>query len=465
MALGDALKTYTTLTVGDGLVTMIPSLLVSVAGGMVLTRASSAGALGSEIGSQLLGRPTTLYMSGGVLGVMALVPGLPKLPFLLVSGILLLAGRHISRRAAPQAADSATDAAKKNDAKTQSENLAGLLRMDELSLEIGFQLIPFVDEKQGGQMLSRIRTLRRHLATELGFIVPPVHIADNLRLKPREYVISLRGVEIGRWQTEGNQLLAVSADPQARALPGKETREPAFGVSARWIAPALEEQALAAGYSVVDGTTVITMHLSELVRRHAQELLSRAETKRLIDTLNDSHPKLVEELIPKVMTLGEVQRVLQQLLREQVSIRDLGTILEVLVEAAPANKSLPYLVEMCRQAMGRRLVQPHLDADGALPVLLLDPVIDEELQSCFGEGGRAISDRGALTVPVIRRMADSLKKLTGGASATAWPVLLCQSPARYHIRRWLEPAVPRVTVLAPSEVPADVRVRSLGTVR
>jgi flagellar biosynthesis protein FlhA len=465
VALGDALKTYTTLTVGDGLVTMIPSLLVSVAGGMVLTRASSAGALGSEIGSQLLGRPATLYMSGGVLGVMALVPGLPKLPFLLISAMLLLIGRQIARRPAAQEAEGATDASKKNDAKTQGENLAGLLRMDELSLEIGFQLISLVDEKQGGQMLSRIRTLRRHLATELGFIVPPVHIADNLRLKPREYVISLRGVEVGRWQTEGNQLLAVSADPQARALPGKETREPAFGVSARWIAPALEEQALAAGYSVVDATTVITMHLSELVRRHAQELLSRAETKRLIDTLNDSHPKLVEELIPKVMTLGEVQRVLQQLLREQVSIRDLGTILEVLVEAATANKSLPHLVELCRQAMGRRLVQPHLDADGALPVLLLDPVIDEELQSCFGEGGRTIGDRSALTVPVIRRMADSLKKLTGGASATAWPVLLCQSPARYHIRRWLEPAVPRVTVLAPSEVPADVPVRSLGTVR
>jgi flagellar biosynthesis protein FlhA len=170
-------------------------------------------------------------------------------------------------------------------------------------------------------------------------------------------------------------------------------------------------------------------------------------------------------LIPKVMTLGEVQRVLQQLLREQVSIRDLGTILEVLVEAAPANKALPHLVELCRQAMGRRLVQAHLDSDGALPVLLLDPAIDEELQSCFGDGSRNISDRSALSTPVIRRMADSLKRLSGGASATAWPVLLCQSPARYHIRRWLEPAVPRVTVLAPSEIPADVRVRSLGTVR
>jgi flagellar biosynthesis protein FlhA len=337
--------------------------------------------------------------------------------------------------------------------------------MDELSLEIGFQLIPFVDENQGGQMLSRIRTLRRHLATELGFIVPPVHIADNLRLKPREYVISLRGVEIGRWQTEHNLLLAVSADPGARALPGRETREPAFGVPARWIAPELEEQALAAGYSVVDPTTVITMHLAELVRRHAQDLLSRAETKRLIETLNDSHPKLIEELIPKVMTLGEVQRVLQQLLREQVSIRDLGTILEVLVEAAPANKALPYLVEMCRQAMGRRLVQAHLDADSSLPVLLLDPEIDEELQARFGEGSRSLTERSGLTAPVIRRIADSLKKLSGGAGATAWPVLLCQSPARYHIRRWLEPAVPRVTVLSPGEIPADVRVRAVGTVR
>jgi flagellar biosynthesis protein FlhA len=465
VALSEAVRTYTILTVGDGLVTMIPSLLVSVAGGMVLTRASSAGALGAEIGAQLLGRPATLYMSGGVLGVMALIPGLPKLPFVLVAAALLFAGRQVARRSTVPAEDAAGDNANKEAEKAQGENLAGLLRMDELSLEIGFQLISLVDEKQGGQMLPRIRTLRRHLATELGFVVPPIHIADNLRLKPREYVISLRGVEIGRWQMEGNQLLAVSADPQARALPGRETHEPAFGVSARWIARALEEQALAAGYSVVDPTTVVTMHLSELVRRHAHELLSRAETKRLIDTLNESHPKLTEELIPKVMTLGEVQRVLQQLLREQVSIRDLGTILEVLVEAAPANKALPHLVELCRQTMGRRLVQAHLDAEGTLPVLLLDPALDEELQTCFGDGNRVPGERSVITAPVVRRMADSLKRLSGGAGATAWPVLLCQSPARYHIRRWLEPAVPRITVLAPAEIPADVRVRSLGTVR
>ena len=192
----------------------------------------------------------------------------------------------------------------------------------------------------------------------MGFLVPPVHISDNLRLKPREYLVSLRGIEIGRWQTEGPQLLAVSGEPGRRPLTGKETREPAFGVPAIWIAPALEEQAIAAGYSVVDAVTVITTHLGELIRRHAWELLGRAETKRLLDALNDSHPKLLEELVPKLLTLGEVGRVLEQLLRERVSIRDLGAILEALLETAPVNKSLVALVEAARQALGRRLVQP-----------------------------------------------------------------------------------------------------------
>ena len=188
-------------------------------------------------------------------------------------------------------------------------------------------------------MLARVRALRKHLAKELGFIIPPVHITDNLRLKPREYIISLRNAEMARWQTEGNQLLAVNADPKARALPGTETREPAFGVPARWIQPSLSEQAMAAGYSVVDPTTVIATHLGEVIRREAHRLLGRAETKRLLDSLQETHPKLIEELVPKLMTLGEVQRVLQQLLREQVSIRDLGSLLEVMVEAAATNKN------------------------------------------------------------------------------------------------------------------------------
>jgi flagellar biosynthesis protein FlhA len=466
VALSEAVRTYTILTVGDGLVTMIPSLLVSVAGGMVLTRASSAGALGGELVSQLLNRSATLYMASGVLAGLALIPGLPKLAFIAIAiPIGLLARRVASRQ--KTVARNEVEEGKRTPEKAQGENLASLLRMEDLSLEIGFQMIPLVDEKQGGQMLSRVRTLRRHLATDLGFLVPPVHIADNLRLKPREYVLSLRGSEIGRWQIEGSSLLAVSADPQARPLPGKETREPAFGVSARWITPALEDQALAAGYSVVDATTVVSMHLSELVRRHAHELLSRVETKRLLDALNDSHPKLVEELIPKVLSLGEVQRVLQQLLREQVSIRDLGTILETLVETAPVNKSLTHLVETSRQALGRGLVRPLLDADGTLPILLLDPAIEEELVGwVHGDASRLLADRAhSASTPTLKRITDSLKRLSGDQGSTASPVLLCQSPTRYFLRRWLEPAIPRLTVLASAEIPPEIRVRTLGTIR
>jgi flagellar biosynthesis protein FlhA len=310
---------------------------------------------------------------------MCLIPGLPKLAFLGVAGALFWAGRRVSARAAAAPVAEPVAADKKKAEQAQGADLANLLKLEELTLEIGFQLIPLVDEKQGGQLLNRVRSLRRHLSSELGFLVPPVHISDNLRLKPREYVFSLRGMEIGRWQTEGNLRLAVSGDPNRRPLAGKEAREPAFGVPAIWIAPGLEEQASAAGYSVVDAVTVITTHLGELIRQHAWELLGRAETKRLLDSLNESHPKLLEELVPKLLTLGEVERVLEQLLRERVSVRDLGTILEALIETAPTNKSPVALVEAARQALGRRLVRPLVDDEGLLPVLLLDPGLEEEI--------------------------------------------------------------------------------------
>ncbi len=474
IAIGEALKTYTVLTVGDGLATMIPSLLVSVAGAVVLTRASSStGSLGGEIGAQLFRRRNTLWIASGLLTLMALIPGLPKLPFLLLAlGLGYIAYKMpetpMLSEAETLAADAAAEAKPAEAAK--GDNLAALLQMDDLSLEIGFQLIPLVDEKQGGQMLQRVRALRRHLATELGFIVPPVHITDNLRLKPREYQLSLRGVEIARWHTEGNCLLAVNADPKARAIPGMETREPAFGVSARWIQPAYEEQAVAAGYSVVDPTTVIGTHLGEVIRREAHKLLSRAETKRLLDSLGETHPKLIEELVPKLMTLGEVQRVLQQLLREQVSIRDLGSILEVVVEAAPGNKNVVHLVETVRQSMGRSLVQPLLDGEGTLRAFVLEPVLEEEMVALLDSEG-ALRMLGEGTQPVrgagnfLRRIVDSLKRLTGEVPTSAMPVLLCSSPARFYLRRWLEPILPRITVLAPAEIPADIRVRSLGMIR
>jgi flagellar biosynthesis protein FlhA len=458
--LGEAVRTYTILTVGDGLVTMIPSLLVSVAGGIVLTRASSAGALATELGTQLLGKGTTLYVSSAVLGALCLIPGLPKLAFLLPAVVLGYAGSRVARREPP-----AVEAEGGKKAAEKPENLAAALRLDELSLEIGFQLIPLVDEKQGGQMLQRVRTLRKHLAGELGFFVPPVHISDNLRLKAREYVFSLRGIEIGRWHAEGNCLLAVSTEAQPRPLPGRETREPAFGAVARWIQPAIENEALAAGYSVVDQITVIGTHVAEMIRRHAHELLGRAETKRLLDSLNESHPRLVEELVPKILSLGEVQRVLQQLLREQVSIRDLGTILETLVETGAQNRALPQLVEAARQALGRRLTQPLLAPDGTLKVIALDPALEDELAALVSpeQGVRLLS--AGNNAPVLRRVADSLKRLIGTAPLSAQPVLLCPSPARYYLKRWLEPVLPRVTVIAPAEIPPEITVRPTGVIR
>ena len=467
--LATAVKTYTILTVGDGLVTMVPSLLVSIAGGLVLTRAASSGQLDAELGSQILRKRTTLWIASGVMCALALVPGLPKLAFLIMASGLALFARTLPAETVTedgeeeQGSKAAQASAAEGEAKAPTEELGSLLRMDELTLEIGFQLIPLVDEKMGGQMLNRVRALRRHLATELGFIVPAVHITDNLRLKPREYVISLRGVEIARWQTEGNCLLAVNADPKARKLPGTETREPAFGVAARWIQPGLEDQALAAGCSVVDQTTVIATHLGELIRKHAHELLGRQETKRLLDSMTDTHPKLVEELVPKLMTLGEVQKVLQQLLREGVSIRDLGGILETLVEAAHVSKATVHLVESCRQALGRGLVKRLLDGEGSLRVMVMQPALEQDIVATFdpAAAGRMLGS-GSNPGDGLRKLVESVNALTGGNSAAALPVLLCPSPARYHLRRWLEPMLPKVTVMAAQEVPHDVRVRSVG---
>ena len=458
VGLAEAVRTYTILTVGDGLVTMIPSLLVSVAGGIVLTRASSAGALTAELGAQLFGKGTTLYVASGVLGGLCLIPGLPKLAFLLPAAVLAVTASKLPGGEAP-----APEAEGARKAGGKAESFVAP-RLDELSLEIGFQLIPLVDAKQGGPMLDKVRMLRRHLAAELGFLIPPVHISDNLRLRAREYVVLLRGIEIGRWQTEANCLLAVSAEAGGRALPGKETREPAYGAPARWIQPALEEEALAAGYSVADAATVIGTHLAELIRRHAHELLGRAETKRLVESLGESHPKLAEELVPKLLSLGEVQRVLQQLLREQVSIRDLGAILEALVETAPQSRALPQLVEAARQALGRRLTQPLVDADGTLRVIALDPAFEDELAGLADPGANGRLLTAGSQPPVLRRLADSVKRLIGSAPPSAQPVLLCPSPARYHVKRWLEPVLPRLAVVAPSEIPPGVAVRAAGVV-
>ncbi len=465
----DALKTYTILTVGDGLVTILPSLLVSVAGGIVVTRAASRDSLGVTVGRQVFSSPRLLRIAGGVLCALGLIPGLPKLAFAALGGLLFYAAHRLKTEPAREDADDTatppTKAAAPGTAGAPAPDpMDGVLKLDELMLEVGAGLVPLVDAKQGGQLLTRIKAMRKSLAQQLGFLVPSIHITDNLSLKEGEYVVHLRGVEIARAELRRGQLLAISSDPKAMTLPGIDTREPAFDVPARWIAPALQAQAIAMGYAVVDTTSVLAAHLAELIKRNAHELLTRAETRRLVDRLNDSHPKLVEELIPKLMTLGEVQKVLQQLLREQVSIRDLGTILEALVDTAATNKNPIALVEAARQVLGRSLVRPLLDEGGSLKVVTLDAAIEEECMRA-ANGSASAAHGSALQVSVARKVLDSLRGTFGESIGDAPPVVLCASPGRFYLRRLMEPFLPRLVVLAPTEIPPTTSVQSVGIVR
>ncbi|MGA2346059.1 MAG: flagellar biosynthesis protein FlhA [Candidatus Sulfotelmatobacter sp.] len=457
----EALKTYTVLTVGDGLVTMIPSLLVSMAGGMVVTRATSDSTLSVDVGRQLLSR-RPLMIASGVMLTLAAIPGLPKFSFfLLAAGTAFLAWR------APKIGTEASltpSAEKKATKEKDKESVEDLLKLDELSLEVGYSLVPLVDVNQGGQLLARVKALRQNLAQQLGFIVPPVHITDNVRLKPREYVVSLRGVEVARWEMFQDHMMAISSEGSPRPLPGTPTKEPAFGVAAVWIPAALQNQALASGYAVVDQTSVLATHLAEVVKQHAHELLSRQEVKRLLDRLAESHPKLVEELVPKVLSLGEVQKVLQQLLREQVSIRDLPAILETLLDTSVTTKNPIVLVESVRQSLGRALVRPLLSDNGGLRVVTLDHALEEELGRAFGPAAAPAGTTG-LQPPFARRILDGLRRLAGEQVAVASPVLLCATPARYHLKRLLEPFLPKVVVLSPLEVPPVVEVQSVGVLR
>jgi flagellar biosynthesis protein FlhA len=461
----EALKTYTVLTVGDGLVTMIPSLLVSVAGGMVVTRASSDSTLSEDLGRQLFNNSRPLWIAAAVMTGLAMIPGLPKLSFILMAVIMVILARRVKSEPVGQKAISSAAAGKSEAASTTAlDPLDAALKLDELMLEVGVGLVPLVDANKGGQLLTKVRALRKHLATQLGFLVPSIHITDNLTIKDLEYVVYLRGVEITRWDMRRDCLLAISSQPTPPALPGVDTRDPAFGAPAKWITKEQQAQALAAGYAVVDQTAALATHLGEIIRQNAHELLTRQETKRLIDRLSESHPKLVEELVPKLMTLGEVQKVLQQLLREQVSIRDLGTILETLVETAGTSKNPVLLNEAVRHSLGRALVRPLLDERGELKVVTLDRGIEEEC-------GRAVAAQSvnaasmALQPSTARRVLEGLRTLFGEQILSAPPVLLCASPGRFYLRRLLEPFLPKIVVLAPTEIPPLVPVQSVGSLR
>jgi flagellar biosynthesis protein FlhA len=461
----EAVKTYTILTVGDGLVTILPSLLVSVAGGIVVTRAASKESLGVNVGKQLFNSPRLLWIAGGALTALGLIPGLPKLSFFTLAAGLMFAAWKMKPQAKKDESDELDLISKTTlpggAALPAVDPMDAVLKLDELMLEVGMGLVPLVDALQGGQLLSRVKSMRKNLAQQLGFLVPSIHITDNLSLREREYVIYLRGVEIARWELRRDCLLAISSNANAPDLPGQDTREPAFDVPAKWIALQTQGQAIAAGYAVVDPTSVLAAHMAEVIKQNAHELLSRHETKRLIDRLSESHPKLVDELIPKFMSLGEVQKVLQQLLREHVSIRDLGTILETLVDTASFNKNPIALVEAVRHNLGRALIRPLLNDQGELKVVTLDTAIEDECMR-----GSNLQPNQVISTPqqvaLARRVLDGLRTNFGQEISAAPPVLLCSSPGRYYLRRLLEPFIPRIVVISPGEIPPMTPVQSVG---
>jgi flagellar biosynthesis protein FlhA len=459
----EALKTYTVLTVGDGLVSVLPSLLVSVAGGIVVTRAASKETLSVEVGKQLGSQSMALWIAGGVLVALGLIPGLPKLSFFLLGGALMYGAYKMKDALKDATTGPAMEEKAGKAGAPAADPLDGVLKLDEITLEVGGGLVPLVDEQQGGQLLNRIKGIRKKLAQQLGFMVPPVHITDNLQLRENEYVIQLRGAEVARWELRRDLLLAISSTPEPVSLPGIETQEPAFHVAAKWITPQLQAQAIAQGCAVVEPTSVLSAHLAEVIRSHAHELLSRHETKRLVDRLNDTYPKLVEELVPKLLTLGELQRALQSLLRENVSIRDLGSILEGLIEAAAVNKNPVALVEAARQSLSRSLVRPLLSADGELKVVTLSAPIEEEcMRAGTQQPGQVATS--ALNVSVARRVLESLRKNFGDEIGAAPPVILCSSPGRFYLRRILEPFLPKINVISPLEIPTVTPVRTVGVV-
>ncbi|MGA9669749.1 MAG: flagellar biosynthesis protein FlhA, partial [Terracidiphilus sp.] len=405
------------------------------------------------------------WIVSGVLLALAMIPGMPKISFFALGGVIMFAAWKMKPAVVEPALGSKGAPGKAGAPGTPAiDPMDAVLKLDELMLEVGVGLVPLVDVKKGGQLLARVKSLRKNLAQQLGFLVPSIHITDNLSLKEREYVIYLRGVEIARWEMRRDRLLAVSSNPKPGDIVGQETREPAFDSPAKWITPDLQAQAISAGYAVVDHTSVLAAHLAELIKQNAHDLLTRHETKRLIDRLSDSHPKLVDELMPKLMSLGEVQKVLQQLLREQVSIRDLGTILEALVETAMTNKNPIVLVEAARHSLGRALIRPLLNDRGQLKVVTLDSAIEEEcvrnstLNSHMAAGG-------ALQISVAHKVLAGLRSMLGDQVAMAPPVLLCASPGRFYLKRLLEPFIPKIVVLSPSEIPPATQVQSLGSVR
>ncbi|MBK9166025.1 MAG: flagellar biosynthesis protein FlhA [Bryobacterales bacterium] len=459
MALRQALETYTVLTIGDGLVTVIPALMVSVSGGMIVTRASSDARLGADIQKQMFGEEQPLWIGAAVLAAMAGFPGLPKVPFLVLSaGLGTMAWRARQKTAA------VAQAAAPESLGPVRENLDAVLRVEPLAVEVGLGLVRLVEGAQNSVLLRRIAGIRRQLAAELGYLLPPVRVTDNLTLKAREYVILLKGVEVARYELLTGHELAITASGAGRGaapVEGIETREPAFGIPALWVKSEQAEMARAAGYAVVDPASVLGTHLAEVARRHAHELFSRQDTRKLLDRVAEENPKVVEDLVPKLLSLAQVQKVLQNLLRERVSIRDTVTILEALGEAGNLTRNTILLTEYVRQGLARALVKPYLAASGELAAFFFDPALEQMVESGVEHGEHA--SQLNLAPQRIREIVDRAAARVGSPEGPA--VAITTSGGRHFLRQILEPVLPNLAILAHNEIPPSTRVVSLGVIQ
>ena len=456
MDLRHALETYTVLTIGDGLVTVIPALMISISGGLIVTRASSESRMGTEFRRQVMSEPQPLMLAGCVLLAMAMFPGLPKIPFLLLGASVGAAGWRLRQKsvAAKNTATPTTPTAPK-------ENLEALLKVEPLSVEVGLGLVKFVEGAQQSPLLRRIASIRRQLATDLGYLLPPVRVTDNLALRAREYLISLKGAEIARFELPQGCDLAIPPARPSPEIQGTPTRDPAFGIEALWISSEQSEKARSVGYTVVDGVSVLGTHLSELVRRHAHELFSRQDAKKCVDRVAEENPKVVEDLVPKLLSLALVQKVLQNLLRERVSIRDVVSILESLGEAAQITRNPVLLTEYVRQALRRIVVKPYLNKTGDLPAYFLDPALEQAIESSVEHTEH--SSHLGLPPQKIRDIVERIARTAGKSEGQI--VLLAGSGSRHFLRQIIEPTLANVNVLSHNEVPPGTKVISLGVVQ
>lgn len=455
MDLAHALQTYTVLTIGDGLVTVIPALMISISGGLIVTRASSDARLGAQVQTQLFGKPEPLMLASGVLVALALFPGLPTLPFLATGGGLgFIAWRK--RRQLDENAATSTDSA----SKPAKENIEALLQVDPITVEVGLGLVKLVDGGANSPLLQRITGIRKNLASQVGYFLPPVKVNDNLALRSREYAILLKGVEVARYELPGGQELAIPSGGNDASVEGKPTKDPAFGLAALWIPSDRAAFARSRGYTVVDEVSVLGTHLSEVIRRHSHELFSRQDTKNFCDRVAQSNPKVVEDLVPKMLSYAGIQRVLQNLLRERVPIRDSVTILEALSEAAQMTKNPVLLTEYVRQAIRRVIVKSHVNQQGEISAYMVEPGTEQAVEAAVehSEHNSVLGLAPQAARDVVTRITRKLERPDASA------IVLTNPGVRYFVKQLLETTFPDVVVLSHSEVPPEVKVKALGWV-